>query len=87
MTRQQCEKKLLSLAQQMRDAYLEYNPAGEHLSVIIGGDGFINACDAFFTGENQAVVQDALGTTFNTVNVTQYKDGAIRYGDGVLIHA
>lgn len=80
MTRQQCEKKLLSLAQQMRDAYLEYNPAGDHLSVLIGGDGFINASDVFFTGENGAVVQSVLGTVFKTVNVTQYADGVIRHG-------
>ena len=80
MTRQQCEKKLLSLARQMRDAYLEYNPAGDHLSVIIGGDGYISASDAFFTGENGAVVQNALGTVFKTVNVTQYGDGVIQHG-------
>ena len=79
MTRHECEERLLSLAQQMRDAYLEYNPAGEHLSVIIGGNGFINACDAFFTGENRAVVQDALGMSFKSVNVTQYSDGVIEH--------
>lgn len=83
MTRQQCEEKLLELAHQMLDAYLEYNPAGEHLSVIIGGNGFINASDAFFTGENRAVVQNALGMTFKTVNVTQYSDGYIRYNEVV----
>lgn len=83
MTRQQCEEKLLTLAQQMRETYLQYNPAGEHLSVIIGGNGFINACDAFFTGEDRSVVQNALGMTFMTVNVTQYSDGVIRYNGAV----
>lgn len=80
MTRQQCEEKLLALAQQMRDAYLEYNPAGEHLSVIIGGDGYINARDAFFTGEDRSIVENALGMPFSSVDVTQYSNGWIRRG-------
>lgn len=77
MTRRQCEEKLLALARQMRDAYLQYNPAGDHLSVIIGGNGYINASDSFFTGENVSVVRNALGMTYKTVDVTQYSDGGI----------
>lgn len=83
MTRRQCEEKLLALARQMRETYLQYNPAGDYLSVIISGDGYINACDTFFTGEDKSVVRNALGTTFNTVNVTQYKDGFTRYNGAV----
>ena len=48
MTRLECEKKLLSLAEQMRAVYLEYNPAGDFMTAIIDADGYINVNDCFF---------------------------------------
>lgn len=79
MTRQECEEKLLSLAEQMQAVYLEYNPAGEHLGVIISGDGFICADDCFFTKENE-IIRDVHGNMFRTVEVAKFSDGHISYG-------
>ena len=64
MTRQECEAKLLSLAEQMRAVYMEYNPAGDHLGAIMSRDGYIGVHD----------------TMFQTVDVKKYSDGHIRYG-------
>lgn len=79
MTRLECEKKLLSLAEQMRAVYEEYNPAGDHLGVILGADGYICVDDAFFTAERK-IVLDVNDQIFQTVNVTKYSDGHICYG-------
>lgn len=79
MTRIECEKKLLSLAEQMRAVYLEYNPAGDHMSVILGANGYICVDDAFFTKENE-IIRDVHGDLFRTVNVTKYSNGYVRYG-------
>ena len=79
MTRQECEEKLLSLAEQMQAVYLKYNPAGEHLSVIISGDGFICVDDCFFTKENE-IIRDVHGNMFRTVEVAKFSDGHISYG-------
>lgn len=79
MTRQECEAKLISLAKQMRDVYLEYNPAGDHLGAIMSGNGYINVDDAFFNGDNQ-IIRDVHGDVFKTVDVTMFSDGYIRYG-------
>lgn len=81
MTRHECEERLLSLAQQMHDAYLEYNPAGEHMSVTIGGNGFICIRDTFFTGDDHQVVRNVHGKVFETVNVAKFSDGHIRFGE------
>lgn len=79
MTRHECEAKLLTLAEQMRALYMEYNPAGEHLSVIISGSGYIGISDAFFTEDNK-VILDVHDNVFSSVNVSRYSDGHIRYG-------
>ena len=79
MTRLECEKKLLSLAEQMRAVYEEYNPAGDHLGVILGADGYICVDDAYFTKERE-IICDVHGDLFQTVNVTKFSDGHIRYG-------
>ena len=79
MTRQECEAKLISLAEQMRDVYLEYNPAGDYLSASIDSSGHIRVEDMFFTKET-AVIRDVHGNAFRTVDVTRYSDGYIRYG-------
>lgn len=78
MTRQECEKKLLSLAEQMREVYLEYNPAGDFLSAIIDSDGYISVDDAYFNAERKIIINED-GTAFRTVNVTKHTDGQIRY--------
>lgn len=78
MTRLECEKKLLSLAEQMRAVYMEYNPAGDFLSAIIDADGYINVDDCYFNAERKIII-NADGTTFKTVDVTKYKDGYISY--------
>ena len=79
MTRLECEKKLLSLAEQMRAVYEEYNPAGDHLSVIMSANGFICVDDAFFNADGK-IILDVHNQTFKTVDVTKYKDGVICYG-------
>ena len=79
MTRLECEKKLLSLAEQMRAVYEEYNPSGDHLSVIMGANGYICVDDAYFTAESE-IILDVHGNAFKTVNVTKYSDGHISYG-------
>lgn len=78
MTRQECEAKLISLAEQMRAVYMEYNPAGDFLSAIIDADGYINVDDCYFNGDRKIII-NADGTSFKTVDVTKYKDGYIRY--------
>jgi hypothetical protein len=82
MTRQECEKKLLSLAEQMRAVYMEYNPAGDFLSAIIAEDGYINVGDCYFNAERKIII-NADGTMFNTVHVTKYDDGHISYSGPV----
>lgn len=79
MTRLECEKKLLELAEQMRAVYEEYNPAGDHLSAIMGADGYICVDDGFFTAERE-IILDVNDQIFQTVNVSKYSDGHIRYG-------
>ena len=78
MTRHECEAKLLSLAEQMRAVYMEYNPAGDFLSAIIDADGYINVGDCYFNAERRIII-NADGTGFKTVDVTKYKDGYISY--------
>lgn len=78
MTRQECEKKLLSLAEQMREVYEQYNPVGDHLSVIMCANGYINVSDCFFTHDGQ-IIYDVHDTMFRTVDVSKYDDGHIRY--------
>ena len=78
MTRLECEKKLLSLAEQMWAVYMEYNPTGDFLSAIIDDDGYINVDDCYFNAEGRIII-NADGTAFRTVDVTKYSDGHIRY--------
>lgn len=78
MTRQECEKKLLSLAEQMRAVYEEYNPVGDHLGVIMSANGYINVSDCFFTHDGQ-IIHDVHDTMFKTVDVSKYDDGHVRY--------
>ena len=77
MTRQECEAKLLELAEQMRAVYMEYNPSGDFLSMISDVDGYINVDDSYFNAERK-IVEDVNGNVFRTVDVTKYKDGSIR---------
>lgn len=77
MTRQECEAKLLSLAEQMRAVYMAYNPAGDFMTVIMDANGYICVDDAFFTRDRQ-IVRDVHGDIFKTVDVTKYADGHIR---------
>jgi hypothetical protein len=79
MTRLECEKKLLELAEQMRQVYLEYNPAGDFLSASIDADGYVSVDDAYFNAERN-IILNANGSAFRTVSATKYKDGHIRYG-------
>lgn len=79
MTRQECEKKLLSLAEQMREVYLEYNPAGDFMSAIIDANGYISVDDSYFNAERRVIINED-GSAFKTVDVTKFSDGHIRYG-------
>ena len=42
MTRNECEDKLLALADEMEKVFLEYAPGGESLNVAIHTNGFIH---------------------------------------------
>lgn len=79
MTRLECEKKLLSLAEQMRAVYLEYNPAGDFMTAIIDADGYINVHDCFFNADRQIITNED-GTVFKSVDTTKYSNGDVRYG-------
>ena len=79
MTRLECEKKLLSLAEQMRAVYLEYNPAGDFLTATIDADGYISVDDAYFNADRN-IILSANGSAFKTVDVAKFSDGHIRYG-------
>jgi hypothetical protein len=79
MTRLECEKKLLSLAEQMRAVYKAYNPAGDFLSMISDADGYICVDDCYFNADRK-IIEDVNGNVFRTVNVTKYTDDHVRYG-------
>lgn len=79
MTRQECEKKLISLAEQMRAVYLEYNPAGDFMTAIIDADGYINVHDCFFNADRQIIINED-GTAFRSVDTAKYSNGDVRYG-------
>ena len=78
MTRAECERKIIELAEQMRKVYLEYNPAGDFLTAIIDADGYINVDDTYFNAERKIIINED-GTAFKTVNITKYSDGHIQY--------
>jgi len=82
MTRLECEKKLLSLAEQMLEVYLEYNPAGDFMSAIIDANGYISVDDSYFNAERKIIINED-GTAFKTVDVTKYSDGHVRYSSPV----
>lgn len=79
MTRVECENKLLSLAEQMREVYLDYNPSGDFLGAIMDSNGFICVDDSYFNAERRIIINED-GTAFKTVNVTKYSDGFISHG-------
>ena len=82
MTRLECEKKLLSLAEQMLEVYLEYNPAGDFMFAIIDANGYISVDDSYFNAERKIIINED-GTAFKTVDVTKYSDGRVRYSSPV----
>lgn len=77
MTRLECEKKLLDMAEQMQALYKEYMPAGERLSVSIS-DRIIMISDCFFAGDE--IIEDANGRIFKTIDCAKYADGVKRFG-------
>lgn len=77
MTRLECEKKLLDMAEQMQAVYKEYMPAGERLSVTIC-DKIIMISDAFFAGDE--IIDDVHGNMFKTVDCAKFADGVLRFG-------
>lgn len=78
MTRQECETKLMALAEQMHDVYKEFSPLSDILSVTISENGYISIFDGFFRGDQ--LINDVHDRAFQTVNVTKYSDGKIRHG-------
>lgn len=81
MTRYECETKILSLLDQIKNIYKEYSSAGGFLSATIDVDTDCTiVSDCFFTETNgvRAIVQDVNGFIFQTVDAAQYKDGKIR---------
>lgn len=77
MTRQECEAKLLALAEQMYAVYKEYNHSGDFLSMIADNDGYISVYDAYFNADGK-IINDVNGNAFKTVDCAKYKDGSIR---------
>ena len=82
MTRMECEKKLLEMAQQMYALYKQYNPAGELFNVTCDADGYVGVDDAFFY--DGKVIMDANGSVFHTVDAVKYKDGDMRFGTKII---
>lgn len=78
MTRREAEEKLLALAEQMREVYLEYNPAGDFLTATIDANGYTDVSDCVFSAYG-GIVMDARDRTFRTVDVTKHSDGSVRY--------
>ena len=78
MTRQECEAKLISLAEQMRAVYEEYNPKGEILSAMMSNNGFILVNDSFYNADN-SVVLDVHGHVYRSIDVKKFSDGEIRH--------
>lgn len=79
MTRRECETKLLALAEEMRRVYMEYNPAGDYLSMISDVDGYTSVSDCFFYGDK--VINSADESVFHTVDVVRYSNGDLRHGN------
>lgn len=69
MTRQQCEAKLIDLMQQAMEAYQEYNPCGNHLSMFCF-NGQINVMDFMYDAEGNS-------TDAHTIDVAKFEDGTI----------
>lgn len=83
MTRRECEKKLLALAEQMYAVYREYNPSGDFLSMIADKDGYISVSDCYFNSERKIII-DANGNIFKTVDCTRYKDGSMMLSNKIV---
>lgn len=83
MTRQECEMKMLLLAEQMYATYKEYNPSGDFLSMIADKNGYISVDDAYFNADGK-IINDANGYAFKTVECTKYKDGSIRLNNKII---
>lgn len=77
MTRQECEAKLLDLAEQMYSIYKEYNPSGDFLSMSASRTGCILVSDSYFNSEGN-IILDANNFSFSTVDCAQYSDGSRR---------
>lgn len=80
MTRLECEKKLLSLAEQMYALYKEYNPSGDFLTMCADTDGYIGVHDCYFNTEGK-IIDDVHGNAFRTVDCAKYSSGNIRLGN------
>lgn len=83
MTRNECEAKLLALAEQMYAVYKEYNHSGDFLSMIANKDGYISVDDAYFNADGK-IINDANNHVFRTVNCAKYKDGCMRLNNKII---
>lgn len=79
MTRREAEEKLLALAEQMREVYLEYNPASDFLTATIDANGYIDVRDCVFAADG-GIVLDVRDRVFRSVEVIKRSDGYVRYG-------
>lgn len=55
MTRAECERKLIELAEQADRIYREYNPEGEGISLHTYRDGYISVSDISIDSETKKV--------------------------------
>lgn len=71
MTRQECESKLLDLADQMYKVYKQYNPSGDFLSMRCLDTGYIGVDDCYFNADGK-IILDANDRMFKTVDCVRY---------------
>ena len=55
MTRQECERKLIELAEQAMQIYRQYNPNGEEISIYRHRDGYISVSDITLDPDTQEI--------------------------------
>lgn len=65
MTRQECESKLIELAEQMDGIYRQYNPDGQGIMVSTYKDGYISVSDIEVDSETKEIVNWTLEAAKN----------------------
>lgn len=56
MTRSECERKLIELAERAVEIYRQYNPEGRRISISTHSDGYISVSDIDVDPETKEIV-------------------------------